>query len=158
MVKKIVLWILCISWAIGIFCFSAQPADESNETSLGFTEQIVRFFADINIIDLPQDAVEASLVIDNICENINTLIRKIAHFSIYLILGVLVILLINCYKMGWKSVLAALLVCLLYAISDEIHQLFVPGRAGMVMDVGIDFLGSASGIGGLKALKRIFKR
>ena len=66
MVKKIILWILCISWAIGIFCFSGQPAEESNETSLGVTECIVRFFAKINIIDLPENEPEANIMINNI--------------------------------------------------------------------------------------------
>ncbi len=37
-------------------------------------------------------------------------------------------------------------VCLLYAASDEIHQLFVPGRSGEVRDVMIDFSGAVLGI------------
>ena len=40
----------------------------------------------------------------------------------------------------------AFLICVLYAISDEIHQLFVPGRAGQVRDVLIDSSGSFLGI------------
>ena len=38
------------------------------------------------------------------------------------------------------------MVGVLYAISDEIHQLFVPGRTGCILDVGIDTLGIITGI------------
>ena len=34
----------------------------------------------------------------------------------------------------------------LYAITDEIHQLFVPGRSGMIKDVFIDSLGIITGV------------
>ena len=40
----------------------------------------------------------------------------------------------------------ALGLCILYAITDEIHQSFVPGRSPRVMDVGIDTLGTLLGL------------
>ncbi len=40
----------------------------------------------------------------------------------------------------------SLIIGILYAISDEIHQLFVPGRSGKVTDVIIDSLGILTGI------------
>ena len=39
----------------------------------------------------------------------------------------------------------SLLICLIYAFSDEIHQLFVLGRSGEFRDVLIDFCGSILG-------------
>ena len=36
---------------------------------------------------------------------------------------------------------------ILYAITDEIHQLFIPGRNGNVVDVLIDSCGGLIGIG-----------
>ncbi|MGV8147186.1 MAG: VanZ family protein [Alkaliphilus sp.] len=39
-----------------------------------------------------------------------------------------------------------LLVCVLYAISDETHQIFVPGRSAQVSDILIDSVGAAVGI------------
>lgn len=40
----------------------------------------------------------------------------------------------------------ALLICVLYAISDEVHQKFIPGRSGEVRDVIIDTAGASVGI------------
>lgn len=40
----------------------------------------------------------------------------------------------------------ALLICIPDAISDEVHQLFIPGRAGQVRDVIIDSAGAVVGI------------
>ena len=45
-----------------------------------------------------------------------------------------------------KLVLLSLLICFLYACSDEIHQLFVPGRSGEARDVLIDTLGACLGV------------
>jgi VanZ family protein len=42
-----------------------------------------------------------------------------------------------------KLILISILICFLYALSDEIHQSFVPGRACRILDVVIDTSGSA---------------
>ncbi len=42
-----------------------------------------------------------------------------------------------------KIILITVLICFLYAVSDEIHQYFVPGRACRMLDVIIDTSGSA---------------
>src|SRR5699024_11980991 len=74
----------------------------------------------------------------------HTFIRKCAHFFAYLMLGLLVA---NALKVGRiKHVGLALFICVLYAISDEVHQLFIPGRSGEARDVFIDSLGSITGI------------
>ncbi len=48
---------------------------------------------------------------------------------------------------GYKGIAFALLVCVLYAISDEVHQMFVPGRGPGIKDVLIDSVGATVGIG-----------
>ena len=48
---------------------------------------------------------------------------------------------------GFKAFIFSLMFCILYAISDELHQLFVPGRGAQVKDVLIDSFGSFVGIG-----------
>ena len=63
-----------------------------------------------------------------------------------MILGILASGLILYYGNINKKYLLAFLICVIYAISDEIHQLFVPGRAGQVRDVLIDSAGSLLGI------------
>lgn len=77
------------------------------------------------------------------------LMRKSAHFIAYLILGFLVShAMKNEASTGssWKRRGASLLLCVAYAISDEIHQIFVPDRGPQLKDVLIDASGAALGI------------
>jgi VanZ family protein len=59
---------------------------------------------------------------------------------------------------GYRSIVLALLICVLYAISDEVHQLFVPGRGGQVKDIIIDSAGATVGIGVYLLISRVVKR
>jgi VanZ family protein len=68
------------------------------------------------------------------------LLRKIAHAGEYAVLGALLV-----RATGRANV--ALLLGTLYALSDEIHQSFVPGRVGSPLDVAIDAVGVALGVG-----------
>lgn len=79
----------------------------------------------------------------NLVSNMTVLVRKIAHMTEYFILGIILVLLGRAYQ--WKS-LKIVLLCLLFALLDEIHQLWIPGRAGSILDVGIDMLGSGLSI------------
>ena len=73
-------------------------------------------------------------------------VRKCAHFTIYLILGILVISLLSEYRiLNSKTVLYTLLIVFLYACSDEFHQLFVSGRSSEIRDVLIDSSGGFIG-------------
>lgn len=56
---------------------------------------------------------------------------------------------------GYQTIGLALLICVLYAISDEIHQHFVPGRGAQVKDVLIDSAGASVGIVGYLVLNRL---
>ena len=62
--------------------------------------------------------------------------KKIAHLGEYFILTIL-------WARALKRPLPdlALLFALIYAFTDETHQLFIPNRTGNIRDVGIDFLG-----------------
>ncbi len=146
MAKKIILWIAVILWMGVIFAFSAQPAVESDELSMGLAQKIFQFINGLN--DIP---VFAWIGTDNIIVALgvaNHYVRKTAHFMIFAVLAVLVYNLIAAYGIKRsKVVLIAALVCLAYAVSDEIHQIYVPGRAGQVKDVLIDFSGSVSALG-----------
>ena len=67
------------------------------------------------------------------------LLRKLAHAAEFAVLGVLVLRAVE------RPALAFLLASA-YAVSDEIHQIFVPGRLGSPLDVLIDVAGVAVGI------------
>lgn len=73
------------------------------------------------------------------------LLRKAGHLTVYLLLGASYARALRpATRRGW---LLAGLLALLYAVSDEIHQRFIPGRGGSpFLDVGIDTLGAALGL------------
>ena len=76
-----------------------------------------------------------------------TVVRKCAHFFIYSVLGLLTMGTMYTYKMSLKfKLLTAVAVVFLFAVSDEIHQIFVPGRGPGAGDVLIDTAGSLVGI------------
>jgi len=139
-IKIAFLWILLIGCMIAIFRFSSQIATDSNtlstEFTKGFLEKVVPSF------DQMDPSQQSSLV-----KKTNHFIRKAAHFSIYLVLGVLLFCLFSFYQ-GYlkKRMIYSLLVGLLYAISDEVHQIFVSGRGPQLRDVCIDFSGVLVGI------------
>lgn len=120
-----------------IFFFSSQTAEKSSYTSTGVTLEIARFLTRFISNITPEELVEY----------IHVLVRKCAHFSLYFTLGVTASL----FTVGWfglkklKQFAIAFGICVLYAISDEIHQIFVPGRACMFTDVLIDSAGSVLG-------------
>lgn len=74
-------------------------------------------------------------------------LRKYAHFIIYFFLGIIVKNALSVSGInGFTAFAIALGVCALYAVTDEIHQIFVPGRRALVTDVLIDSAGSLVGI------------
>jgi VanZ family protein len=70
-------------------------------------------------------------------------VRKTAHFTLYFILGLLIISFLKEFGLSKKSIIISIIVVLLYACSDEIHQTFVAGRSGEVLDVLIDTVGGS---------------
>ena len=66
-------------------------------------------------------------------------LRKIAHAAEFAILGALL------FRATGRAGLA-LVLGVLYAVSDEVHQSFVPGRLGSPVDVAIDAVGVAVGV------------
>ena len=119
--KKKINLILIIIWMIFIFVMSSFNANDSAIQSNIITHFLSQLF---NIYNL---------------ELLSLTVRKLAHFSEYLILGILI------YNYCLRFDLSAL-ICLFYAISDEIHQIFTPGRSCQIMDVIIDLLGAICGI------------
>lgn len=130
----ILSWLAVLLWMGLIFCLSAQVAEESARLSSGITQFIISI---INRI-FPKIHIDIS--------SFGFAVRKLAHFLCYLVLGLLVLnALKNNGVHGNKRILLSAIICILYAASDEIHQLYVPGRGGQIRDVIIDFCGSASG-------------
>jgi VanZ family protein len=69
----------------------------------------------------------------------DTILRKLAHLAEYAILGALL-------ARATRRPGAAVALAALYAVTDEVHQLFVEGRHGAPLDVGIDAVGAIAGV------------
>ena len=128
--------ILVLIWMIAIFMFSSFNGNVSSVQSDGIVAilaKIIHYTGDIDVLKI--------------------IVRKLAHFTEYLILGLLVIN--ACRYNGIKNMVKlSILICILYASLDEIHQLFVSDRTGNIMDTLIDTLGSLSGIFLYKVLRK----
>ncbi len=74
------------------------------------------------------------------------LLRKLAHLGEYAVLGILLARAL--------PEPAALLAGAAYAVSDELHQTFVPGREGALLDAGLDSVGVLVGILLLRRARR----
>lgn len=126
-IKRIVLLVLIIIWAVFVFNFSNQTGEESS----GLSRKVAELFFH----------TEEALAIAE------PIIRKLAHFAEYALGGFLMYLLVDTYPFSKKKkFIITLLLGIWYAAIDEIHQLFVPARSGTIRDVCIDTLGFTSGI------------
>lgn len=133
--KKFLPWFAVLLWMGVIFYLSHQPATVSNQLSTSITEKIIETVHKI----IP--ATDSKLA------NLNGIVRKNAHFIIYFVLGLFVTAALKIFGFtGTRLVLFALLICVVYAISDEFHQYFVDGRGPQVKDVLIDSAGAILGI------------
>ena len=134
--KRIILLILIILMMIIIFLFSDSNGEESTKHSMGLIGKTIGFIAEIVNPDISEE--------DKILlyEKYHLPVRKIAHISEYFILSLLVCLFLITYDINYiKVIIYTFIFCFLYACSDEMHQLFVPGRSGNIIDVFIDSIG-----------------
>ena len=153
---KYVKCIIAIICCIIIFSFSAVPATASTKQSKGLTYNVIKLLNGNKLS-------EKELI--KLTKKVNPLVRKIAHFSIYMILAIFTYMFIQELNIKSKSekerlrknIIYTCIFCIIYAIFDEIHQIYVPGRTGKAIDVIIDTLGSCMGIT-LLLVNNIIKR
>lgn len=120
----VIAWLLVLFCMVAIFALSAQVRSESAALSRGYLDIINEFLG----THISQKAV-----------------RKAAHTFEYFVLAVLIF---NAACLTWekRKPYFAFLLTLLYAVTDEIHQHFVPGRGCRLSDMLIDAAGAAAGI------------
>lgn len=131
--KKLIAYImLSICCMTAIFYFSNKNKVQSNSTS----KTIIKYF-----VNIYEDISNKKVNKEELTNKLNYPIRKLAHFSIYFLLGIFVynIFLLTNTK---HKLLLSIIFCILYAIGDETHQLFVSGRTSQPLDVFIDSMGS----------------
>lgn len=133
-IKKRLYWIPAFCWMLVIFYLSHQPADESSQLSSGITTILISM-------------IEFIFPLDDL-HFFHFLVRKAAHFFAYFVLGILVFYALqqSLRKVNWNQAVTAFFISVLYAISDEFHQLFIPGRSCEMRDILIDSFGAFFGI------------
>lgn len=153
--KKNILRIILILLLLGtfyiIFGFSSQDGEKSGSISKRITEKIATL--------IPQIQEKSKLEKENIMNTMERIIRKMAHFSIYTLVGLLLMTLVSTYNIKEKNrLIITLTTGIIYASSDEIHQSFVPGRSPMITDIVIDTMGVILGILLIILGKKIIKK
>ena len=136
--KKIISTILLVLWCLLIFYFSNQNGNVSEASS----SHVIDFINKILSINLYEFKYSIFIV------------RKLAHMFLYFVLYLLSFNFFKSFK-SKKYYLYAFIFCLLYAISDEVHQLFINERTFKVFDIVIDMGGSSIGYFLLKIINKI---
>ncbi|MEE0845769.1 MAG: VanZ family protein [Eggerthellaceae bacterium] len=122
-------WLLVLAWAVFIFFMSSNTGDALGDGD-GLVSLIFQWLHGIQAGVLPSDV---------------DVVSPAAHFCEYAIFGAL-------WMNAWRTrvatpwaVWAAVVCASLYGISDEIHQIFVPGRTADPVDWLVDTCGAALG-------------
>ena len=134
---KLLISLLLIFQMLFIFTMSSFGSDSSNAQSGQIIQVLRQVFPNLSSRASDLDASTLTFIV-----------RKTAHFTEYAILGILFYFFyrqILPQKNGLRLFILAILSSFLYACTDEIHQLFVPGRSGQFTDVLVDTLGASFG-------------
>lgn len=127
---RTILIILLLGTFYIIFGFSSQTGEDSGKISTKISKFI------INIVNKEKINDETTV------HAVEVVVRKLAHFSIYMVVGCLLMGLCCTYNLTTKQkFMISVIIGFLYACSDEIHQLFVSERTGKPTDVLIDTSG-----------------
>lgn len=130
-----IFWGATVIWMGIIFFLSHQVAAESSDLSAGLTAFLLELLQTV----IPQFEI--------ILADFGFFVRKAAHFTAYFVLGILLFAAFGRSRvLGIRRFIYTFVIAMLYAVSDEVHQLFVPGRSGEVRDVLIDSAGAFMGI------------
>ncbi|MDN3019191.1 VanZ family protein [Paenibacillus sp. BSR1-1] len=128
--KKKRWWtVAALVWMTLIFCFTQLPYFTGENTSKAINKVVV---TEHNTINTPNA--------DNKDINVlNILVRKSTHVTVF---GILAILLFKSFEVHRYSYFLSLILTFLYAITDEYHQSFMPGRVSSFRDVLFDSFGA----------------
>lgn len=130
--KKVIYLLLLFFWMTLIYTLSNQTGDISGGNSEGIIKSTLEII--YSIFNLPKDNIS------EVVQILHNPIRELAHAFEYFILGFLVFKNLENFNIKNKYV-TTLLFCFICAIFDEVHQLFVSGRAFQMFDIIIDTLG-----------------
>lgn len=128
--RIIIKFLLVILWMSLIFYFSNQPSVKSTNMS----DNVIITFSEVFSNGRQLNSSEKEKLLNKYV----FITRKSAHFFVYFVLGILVFILLTESKKINRFVFFSTFICMLYAISDEIHQYFVYGRSCELRDIILD--------------------
>ena len=136
---KVISCVATIGIMALIFWFSSQNSGDSSDISRGFLMFIINLFPGSSGL-----GADARL---ELVDALHGIIRKIAHFTIYAVLG------FSSAAAVWsiserpvkKALVLSVPLCAMYSVTDELHQSFISGRSGELRDVLIDTSGALAG-------------
>ena len=148
---RIVLWLAAVAWMGLIFAFSLEDADQSSETSGRIIRWLLAHF-DTTFLELsPEEQLlrvgEWSFVV-----------RKLAHFSLFAVMGLLSIAAFSVDLPLRRAFPAALGLGTARGVLDEVQQAFVPGRSCEFRDMCIDAAGVLLGAAFLFLILHLIQR
>ena len=141
--NKILYGIAIICWMLVIFSFSGRNSVESTQDSRGLISNTVEVCANFAYkLGITKEKPSES-DITSIVRKLDHPIRKMAHGTVYFVLALLIMLALDTNTDNyWRNAGIAVLCCFIYAMTDEFHQTFIPGRSGEFKDCLIDTSGA----------------
>lgn len=137
--KALIPVALLLCTMVAIYLFSAQNGDDSNGLSSVFSRLFGKLL--FSGFDKMSEAQQLFIV-----TGLNHFIRKLAHFTAYMFMGICSYAFFYLAEIRLKGAyLPAVILCAAYACLDEVHQLFTPGRTGQFTDILLDTSGAAVG-------------
>lgn len=147
--KIIIILLIAITWMLCIYKLSSMNSNNSNGKSTDiisiFIEDALEITNDYGITSSHPNEQK----IERASQLINAPMRKVIHATVYFVLTFFIMILMNIildHKKYFLSVIIALIICIIFAGTDEYHQTFVAGRTGQLLDVIIDTAGGVIGI------------
>lgn len=147
--KAVIYFIILIMFLIIIFAFSSDNAKKSDGISKGLINKCVVVCEKIAHKNLDNNGITKKL---------NYPVRKLAHFTEYFVLALIIYrLLFYVDKNKHLIYFNTIMLCIMFASFDEFHQLFVSERTGRLFDICVDSSGSLFALLSIK-IKGIIKK
>lgn len=127
--RRALSWALAVLWAVVIFLMSANTGEDLSDGD-GLVARVRALLV----------VVQVALVGTDV-----DLVSPLAHFCEYAVFGFLLQNALGCSSPARRAVALAVIVASAYGVTDEFHQLFVPGRACDPADWLVDTAGAALG-------------
>ena len=134
--RRIISTSILIIWLVIIFIFSNQNAITSEKVSDKVANKTLSTVSEVTGKNLTESRKRELII------NSRFIVRKMAHFTLYFILGALIYMVLISYGVSKNTIIYSLLFCFISSLLDEFHQLFSVGRTPKILDVFIDICGS----------------